>query len=408
MKSFAYRAYTSTGKLRSGTLVAEDQTDASQRLRKDGLFAEDIREEIHPEKRAGSAAPLLGKRGLDTDLQALFARQMAVLLGSGLTVDAALQAIRSAGGARLMTDAATRVRALVLEGAPLSEALETGGTGFPAYVTSAVRAGEASRDLVTVFETIADHLESRRGDRAALATALVYPAFVAVASCIVCGILMVTVAPELAAMFEATGQPLPGLTVFMLGATDWIGTHAVLLGGLAVFMLVGTPLALRRPVVRDRWHNWLLRLPVVGRLMSLEAAAQYLRTLALVVASRQPVVDGVRSATSVLNIQKFRDESARVTTAIETGASLSAALANTTFIPGVARQLVEAGERSARVARMTERAAALVETWLVNDRKRLATLLDPALMMLIGAFVLIVVLSVILPIFDLQSGIAIG
>jgi general secretion pathway protein F len=140
-------------------------------------------------------------------------------------------------------------------------------------------------------------------------------------------------------------------------------------------------------------------------MMTLQAAAQYLRTLALVVASRQPVVDGVESAARVLQIRGFRSEAERVVTKVRAGAPLSAALGETSFIPPVARQLVQAGEESARLGRMTDRAAVLVENWLRDYRKRLSTFLDPALMMLVGAFVLIVVLSVLLPIFDLQAAI---
>ncbi len=400
MKSFSYRAYTADGSKRSGMIVAEDRGDAASQLRKDGLFPESI--EI--QATAGGSFTRRARR-LDNDMQAVFARQMAVLLSAGLPVDDSLAVIRSAKGTGAMDQVATRLRALVREGAPLSEALDQGQAGFAPYVVSAVRAGEASRDLTAVFEAIADHLETRRTDRTALATALIYPAFVAAVSLIVCAILMVTVAPELAAMFEATGRPLPPLTAFMLGATDWIAGHAVPLVGIGAAAITGIPLLLRRPKLRDRWTGFLLRLPVVGRLMTLEAATQYLRTLSLVIGSRQPVVEGVRNATDVLSVSKFRDEGNRVTEAIGAGAALSQALARTSFIPDVAQQLVEAGEKSARVAQMTERAALLVETWLINDRKRLATLIDPMLMMLIGVFVLTIVLSILLPIFDMQSAI---
>jgi general secretion pathway protein F len=218
---------------------------------------------------------------------------------------------------------------------------------------------------------------------------------------------MTTVAPEMAAMFEATGRPLPQLTQIMLGITGWISGNIVPLGlGLAA-TVIGVTFALRVPRIRDGWHDFLLGVPIAGKLMTLDAANQYLRTLSLVVSSRQPVVEGVESATDVLSIRRFREESQAATRAIRAGATLSSALGETSFVPPVARQLVEAGEKSARVAQMTERAAMLVETWLVNDRKRIATLLDPALMMLVGLFVLIVVLSVLLPVFDMQSAISV-
>jgi general secretion pathway protein F len=191
----------------------------------------------------------------------------------------------------------------------------------------------------------------------------------------------------------------------MLSITGLIQQNFALLVGLLAAVILGVPVLLRVPRVRDTWQSFLLRVPIVGRLMTLQAAAQYLRTLALVVTSRQPVVDGVESAARLVQVRSFRSEAERVITTVRAGAPLSAALGETSFIPPVARQLVQAGEESARLGRMTERAAVLVETWLRDYRKRVSTFLDPALMMLVGAFVLVVVLSVLLPIFDLQAAI---
>ena len=399
MKSYAWRAYTAEGKLKTGLSVASDPVEVSTKLRADGLFPEEITEQA-----IGTAHRRLVKR-LDADMQAVLARQLAVLIDSGLPVDDALSIVQGERGNSAINAVASRARALVREGAPLSEALEAGQSGFPPFVISAIRAGEASRDLASILDTIATHLETRRSEKAVLATALIYPAFVATVAMLVCGILMVTVAPQLADMFEATGRPLPPLTAFMLGATDWIIRNSVGLIAIFAAIAVGVPVLLRRPSVRAEWDRLLLSMPLFGRFMRQQAAAQYLRTLALVISSRQPVLEGVRNATDVLRVDLFREESRNVTAAIEGGSSLSAALAVSTFIPPVALQLVEAGEKSARLAQMTERAAMLIEASLANERKRVATLIDPLLMMLIGVFVLTIVLSVLLPIFDMQSAI---
>ncbi|SIS95405.1 general secretion pathway protein F [Roseivivax lentus] len=399
MKSFTWRAYTGDGKLKTGLDIASDRSEVSSKLKAEGLFPETIDEDVKGRLPRGR------RKRLDGDMQAVLARQLAVLIESGLPVDEALSVAQSASGTGAIDVAVRQTRALVREGAPLSEALEQAQTGFPSYVISAIRVGEASRDLAAVLDTVASHLETKRADRAVLATALIYPAFVAIFAFFVCGILMVTVAPQLAAMFEATNRPLPGITRFMLGATEWIArNYVVLLSGL-LGLIVGIPLLLRHSPIRDRWHRALLTLPIVGSLLRQDAAARYLRTLALVIGSRQPVIEGARYATDVLAIRDFRMESERVTQAIESGSRLSAALALTSFVPPIALQLVEAGEKSARVAQMTERAALMIETGLANDRKRIATLIDPMLMLLIGAFVLTIVLSVLLPIFDIQGAI---
>ncbi|WP_233252467.1 type II secretion system F family protein [Maritimibacter sp. 55A14] len=267
-------------------------------------------------------------------MRAVFTRQMAVLLTSDLSAEAALETIRSSGTSPSIEAAAVQAKAALLDGQPLSVALEIADAGFPPFYTAAVRAGEVSGDVASVFEGLADYLESVGSDRAQLATALIYPAFVAAVSLLVCGVLMTNVAPEIVAMFEVSGRPLPDLTRVVMAISDWIQA------------------------------NWVL---LVG---GFEAEA---------------LAEAVRS-----------------------GESLSQGLARMSLIPPVCRQLIDAGEKSARLGRMTERAAVLVETWLTNERKRVAALLDPLLMMVVGGMVLVIVLAILLPIFDLQAVVSEG
>jgi len=402
VRAFAYTAFTAGGRRLRGTLVAESEAAASQMLKAQGLFASEIT------ARGAAAEPGRWRPGrarnrLSADLRAVFTRQMAVLLAADLPAEAALETLRASGGAAAIEAAAAQAKAALMEGQPLSAALERAEAGFPRYYIAAVRAGETSGDVAPVFEGLADHLESVGSDKAQIATALIYPGFVAAVAFLVAGVLLTNVAPEITAMFEISGRPLPKLTRVVLAASDWIGANWPWLAGAAAAGLTGFLAALRLPAFRDRWDALPLSLPVVGRLIRLAAAAQYLRTLALVIASRQTVVDAVDSAAEVLVIRRHRDEAAALAQAVRSGESLAQGLARMSLIPPVCRQLILAGEQSARLARMTERAAALVETWLANDRKRLAAILDPILMMTVGALVLMIVLAILLPIFDLQA-----
>ncbi|SLN47679.1 Type II secretion system protein F [Roseovarius litorisediminis] len=400
MKAFAYTAFNANGQRKKGTLVAESEVQASEILRSQGLFAEEI------SAKGQSRSSVRGRRQrLNADMRAVFTRQMAVLLSSDLSAEVALETVRSSGTSPAIEAAAAQAKAALLDGQSLSESLESADAGFPRFYVAAVRAGEVSGDVSAVFEGLADYLESVGSDKAQLATALIYPAFVAGVSLLVCGILMVNVAPEIAAMFEVSGRELPQLTQFVMAISDWIQAHWIaLLVGL-VCGISGIVMALRVPRIRDRWHNVALALPVIGRLLRLSAAAQYLRTLALVISSRQTVVDAVTSASDVLVITRFRNEAQALAEAVRSGESLSQGLTRMSLIPPVCRQLIDAGEKSARLGKMTERSAVLVETWLTNERKRVAALLDPLLMMLVGGMVLVIVLAILLPIFDLQAAV---
>ena len=269
-----------------------------------------------------------------------------------------------------------------------------------------MRAGETSGDLGAVFDTLADHLESSAGDRAAITSALIYPAFVTLVAIVVAAILMTTVAPEIIGMFETTGQPLPGLTVAVMAVVDAVRANwPLLLAGFALLALT-IWLVNRTPALRDRRDRMLLRVPLIGRFMRMAASAQYLRTLAVVINSRLPLTDALRFAAGVLPVRHHRVMAEAAGAALIRGDSLSQALAQLSFLHPVSRQLVQAGEASARLGPMTERAAVLAETWLRTERKRLSVIIEPASMVVVGAMVLAIVLAILLPIFDMQALVA--
>jgi general secretion pathway protein F len=401
MRPYRYTAYTSEGVRRRGVVVADDEADASARLGAQGLMAAELRPE---------AAPRGGRRlegRIDRDMLSVLTRQMAVLLGAGLTVEAALTAVEGAAVSSRVARVIARARAGLLEGAPLAQALQAAGGGLPAWYLAALGAGERAGELPIVFATLADHLEGSVGERAAVASALVYPAFVIVVALAVCAVLMTTVAPEIAALFEGSGQPLPPLTVAVMGATEavigarwWLAAAGLGLVGLAVA-------AARIPAWRAARDRASLRVPLVGRMRRMGQAAQYLRTLALVVASRLPLTEALDFAARVLDIDEFRAQGLAAAEGLRRGESLAKAMAGLTFLHPVSRQLLEAGEASARLAPMADRAALLAETWMRTERKRLTAVLEPAAMVFVGLMVLVIVMAVLLPIFDMQTMVAI-
>lgn len=398
MKSFAYTAYTPEGKRRRGMVVAEDEADASARVAALGLMPSTL------EAQAGAKARARRReRKIDRDLLSVFTRQMAVLLGAGLTADAALEAVQGAAGAARIERLAAEARAGLLQGDSMADALDRAGGALPAWYAAAVRAGEQSGDLTAVFNTLAEHLETSAGDRAAITSALIYPAFVTVVAVVVCAILMTTVAPEIVAMFEDSGRPLPPLTVTVMGIVDWIRAHWVGLIIAAVLAVLAVMAVNRNPGLRARRDAVLLRLPLIGRFLRMASAAQYLRTLAVVINSRLPLTEALRFSAGVLDIARYRAEAEEAGEALKRGESLSRALERLPFLHPVARQLVQAGEASARLGPMTERAAVLAESWLRTERKRVSVIIEPASMVIVGAMVLTIVLAILLPIFDMQA-----
>lgn len=399
MKTFAYTAYDDDGARKRGSVLADTEADAVRQLGTQGLHVAELSLRADTRRSAGG----WGRARLSRALQTVFTRQLAVLLSAEMAVDDALGTLKSAGSTAALDAVATRAQAALMEGAPLSQALERSGAGFPPYYLAAVQAGERAGELSQVFGSLADFLETGDADRAQLGSALIYPAFVAAISMLVAGILFTTVAPEIVALFETSGKPLPPLTRRMMAVADWLVANRWGLGAAMVAMVALGAASTGIPFLRDLRDETLLRLPVLGPMIRTAAAVQYLRSLALVLEARHTVPIAVESASTVLIQRRFRREADNAVAALRRGETLSDALGNLSFVPPVARQLVFAGEASARLARMTGHAAALVENGLSTQRKRLASLLEPVLMMIVGGMVLLIVLSVLLPIFDLQT-----
>ncbi|MFN7003510.1 MAG: type II secretion system F family protein, partial [Roseinatronobacter sp.] len=300
MRTYAYTAYTPQGRAKRGVVIAEDMSDASKRIRDLGLLPGDI--ETQDQGNAAAFGNTVGlRRGrISRDMLSVFTRQMAVLLTAGLAVDEALGAIHSSAPDRQIQALSAQARAGLLEGAPLSMAMSQASRDIPAWYVAALRAAEQSGEMATVFNTLADYLDSLISDRAQIASALIYPAFVTIMAVAVCGILMVTVAPEIVGMFEASGQPLPQLTLFVLGIVETVQTRWLWIVA-ASGMLVALIIAMARiPAWRAQRDRAMLRLPLVGRFMRMGAAAQYLRTLALVINSRLPLPEALHHASEVL------------------------------------------------------------------------------------------------------------
>ncbi len=403
MTAYSYTAYTNSGQRRRGVLVADSETHVREILSRQELFPEEIHatESSVPGKRRRPGFPVSGR--LRREDLVLFTRQLAVLLDAGLPVDAALEMIMQSESGSAVKRLAARSSARIREGQSLARALRAEEGALPTYFCAAVAAGERSGALAEVFETLAEFAETRRTETGKIANALLYPAFVASVAVIVAAILVIHVAPEIVAMLQTAGQPLPLITEFTIGVGAFIHTHWISLAAAGVLGLLGARVLTRASTTRRHWERLVLRLPGVGRLVRLSAAAQYLRTLALVLTSRLPVVEATRCAEEAIVNGLLREEAAAAHNMLESGHPLAACLRKISALPPITIRLIDSGEKSSRLAVMTERAAWMAEERFNADMNRISTLLEPVLMLLIGVLVLAIVLSVLLPIFDLQT-----
>jgi general secretion pathway protein F len=402
MAGFRFEAVDAAGRRESGVLEADTPRQARAQLRARGLLP--IRVESLLQRAAPGAAPTQPRaRALPAAELALATRQLATLLGAGLTVaeslDAAIEQSESAATKRVLAG----VRGEVLAGASLSAAMARYPATFSELFRTIVAAGEDSGRLPAVLERLADYVEARNALRRRVGLAFIYPALVTLVSILVVTGLLTYVVPQVVAVFENSHQTLPWLTAALIAVSDFLRAWGGWLLGLVLAGALGFAHALRRPALRRRWHALVLRLPLAGRLTRALDTTRLASTLAILVGSGVPLLNALQAAIGVVGNLPMRDAVAAVRDRVREGGSLSRAFAASGLFPPVMTHLVASGERSGRLAPMLDRVAEQQMRELDGRVLALTALLEPLLILVMGGVVLLIVLAILLPIFDMNQ-----
>jgi general secretion pathway protein F len=401
MPDFDYLAIDTRGGERRGSIAAPSIEDARARLDSRKLYV--VR--IEPGSGAPKPAkPLVsfGRRKLTAKELTLFTRQLATLVQVS-PLEESLRTISRQTEKPHVRAITGAVHSGVLEGHRMSEAMAREPKSFPALYRAMVSAGESSGTLPTILERLADLLERQAQVRSKVLTAIAYPAVLALVALFVVTALMMFVVPKVVEQFETVGQQLPLLTRIVIGVSSLlIHWWWAMLLAVAIVGVVGWR-ALQDPKARLRFDGWLLRWPLIGRLVRDLHAARMGRTLATMVSSRLPLLEGVALTTGTIHNRALRAASEQIVEAIRGGGSLSAALRRAGVFPPLLVYLAASGEASGRLDTMLERAADYLEREFDSFTAAALSMLEPAIIVVMGALVAAIVLSILLPILQLES-----
>ncbi len=398
MADWRYEALDIAGQPRAGSLSAASRDAARAELLRKQLFATRL--------EPGTAAAAPSGRRLKPAALALFTRQLATL-AAVTPLEEALRTIR-AQAASEGRDAASaaiieHVHSAVVEGRRLSDAMALEPASFPPLYCAMVAAGEGAGTLPQLLDRLADLLDRQADLRGKLQAALAYPAALTVVATLAVAALMIFVVPRIAEQFADIGQSLPLLTRIVVGVSHimagWWWLIALLLAaGAALFARAMTDAATRR-----HFDAWLLGLPVAGRLIRNWQSARLARTLAMMVASRLPIVDGLALTLPTIGNREIRARVARMADDIREGASLTAAMKRATILPPLLVAMVAGGESAGRLDVMLDRGAEALEREHDAATRAALALLEPAIILVMGGAVAVIVLSILLPILQLES-----
>lgn len=395
MAAFEYQALAGERTTR-GVLHADSARQARAQLREQGLVPLEVAP-VRSRERGG----WLRDTGRE---RALVLRQMSALVRAGLPLEEVLAVLAEQADAPRTRRPLAAMRAGVVEGRALSEVMAEHPALFPALVSRSVAAGERAGRLEAVLERLADHAEATRDLRRGLGVALVYPLLLVLVSLVVVWGLLGFVVPRVVGVFAETGAELPALTRSLLAVSGTLERSGPWLLLVLVLAAVGAVAAWRTPRTRRRLDSWLLNAPLVGRLVRARLAADFARTLAILVASAVPLVEALNVAAGVVGNRAAAESIRNAAARVREGAPVSRALAGeVAWLPATTRRLVAGGERAGDLAPMLDQAAAIQEAALADTVSVLLALLQPVLILLVGALVLYIVLAIMLPVMNISQ-----
>ncbi|GAB4523477.1 MAG: type II secretion system inner membrane protein GspF [Parvularculaceae bacterium] len=400
MAAFEYVALDPDGRRRKGVIAADSPRLARRELRMRSLAPL----KVTPAAR-GTTAPsrFAARAGVSPQEVALATRQLATLIEAAAPVEEALHAVAQQSAKQSVRSILMNIRARVMEGYRLSEALKEHPRVFSPLYRAMIGAGESSGELGVVMRRLADYLDKAQAMRRQIATALVYPAALAAVAVAVVIALMTFVVPKVAEQFDTLGQDLPWITEAMIGLSaairDWGGV-AALIAAAAGF---GASRALRRPRIRRAADAALLRAPLVGRLVRGVNAARFARTLATLVQSGAPILESLDAARETVRNAALREAVDEIVARVREGAALSSALRKSDMFPPLMAYMTASGERSGALAEMLVKAADHLEAEFESVTALALKILEPAIIVAMGGVVLVIVLAILTPILRLNA-----
>jgi general secretion pathway protein F len=402
MTSFDYVALDTAGRERRGNLRAATVDEARAQLGAKRLYV--VRIDTHA--GAASAALLSRRPGFRRRMSAkqltLFTRQLATLVQVA-PLEESIRTIARQSEEAQVARVLGQVHAGVVEGRRLSEAMTREASSFPPLYRAMVSAGESSGSLPTILERLADLLERQAKVRAKVLTTMAYPVVLAIVAVCVVFALMVFVVPQVVEQFDDVGQTLPLLTRIVMALSAFLAGWwwALAIGLVAVGLLSWR--AMQDPKIRLAVDRRTLSIPLIGRLVRDLHAARLARTLSTMVSSRLPLLEGLVLTTQTIHNRALRAASADIVESIRGGGSLSAALRRAGVFPPLLVYMAASGEASGRLDTMLERAADYLEREFDSFTATALSLLEPAIIVLMGGIVAMIVLSILLPILQLNT-----
>jgi general secretion pathway protein F len=401
MPAYRFEALDAAGKAQTGLVDADNAKAARAQLRARALVPLAVAP-VTAASTDGSAARFT-RRVFNATGLAVWTRQLAGLVGSGLPLERALTALAEESEGERQRELVAHLKSEVNAGSPFARALATAPREFDDVYRAVVAAGEQSGALGPVLERLADDLEERQALRGKLIGAMLYPAIVSVIALVIVTFLLTYVVPQVASVFVSSKHALPALTAAMMAISAFVRHWGWALVVVVVAAVGGFVVLRRGSAFRERSDAAILNLPLVGRLARGYNAARFAGTLAMLAGAGVPILKALQAAAETLANRAMRADALDALAQVREGAPLASALAGKRRFPGLLAMFARLGEQTGQLPVMLGRAAVQLATEVQRRAFALATLLEPLLIVAMGGVVMLIVLAVLLPIIQLNT-----
>jgi general secretion pathway protein F len=403
MPAFRYEAVDTGGITRKGVLNADSPRAARADLRLQGLTPLNVEAISSQLDESGVARSRGFGERLNQNELALFTRQLASLLEAGLPLEQAFTALLEQAERPYVRDLVASIRSEVMGGASFSSALAHHPRDFAEIYRALVGAGEQIGQLSRVLSRLADYIERSNALVQRVRLAFLYPAIVTVLAFVIVIFLLTYVVPQIVSVFASTKQQLPMLTLAMMAISSFTRSYGIFVGILLAGAFYLWRRALRNPVLKRRWHTWLLDAPIYGKFERSLNTTRFASTLAITTGSGVPILRALDTSRDTLSNVAMKELVEQATASVREGAGLARALSAQKHFPPMLVHMIRAGEITGELPAMLERAANSQQADLERRTLALAGLLEPLLIVGMGLVVLMIVLAVLMPIIEINQ-----
>ncbi len=405
MPVYEYIAFDQKGKSLKGIIDADNSVAARQKLRVSGIFPVEVKETSSRPKDPTTApvtVTTLFKRVQSGELSAT-TRQLSILLGAGVTLVASLEALISQITNPLLKKIMAQIKESVNEGNSLAFSLSQHPKVFSEVYINMVRAGEASGSLDLVLDRLAEFSENQQALRGRFRAALAYPVFMFVIGTSILFFLIALIVPNITKIFSDMHQTLPLPTMMLIGASQFLKSFWWLVLMILAGVIILAKQFKKTPRGNYIWDEIKIRAPILGPINIKMAMARFGRTLGSLLQSGVPLLSSLQIVRNIVNNAIIADVIDKAMDEIESGKSLANPLGQSRWIPPVVIQMIAVGEQSGELESMLNKIADIYEGEVESQIMAMTSMLEPVMILIMGVFVGFIVISILLPIFEMSQ-----